>query len=226
MSETKPIVVITGANRGIGRAIAEGLLARGCFVVATIRSDKNEPPASLTINGFDLDKPESIRKGVTAIEKVCGKVDVLINNAAILLDWTGNVTKTDDSIFLKTFQTNVLGTNRVTNAMVPLLRKSGAGRIINMSSRAGQLASMRHWAPAYSISKTALNALTRQQAGAFAEDNIAVNCMSPGWVRTDMGGAEAERSPEEGADTAIWLALEADQSLTGKFFADRAEIAW
>lgn len=226
MNNSQRIALVTGSNRGIGQAIVDGLRAKGCFVIGTVRADKECPSASFTLSGFDLDEPESLQKAARAVAQNFGHIDILINNAAILLDWNSDVERLDESILLKTFQTNVLGTMRVTNQFLPLLRKGRDPRIIHISSRAGQLKSMGHWAPAYSISKTALNALTCQQAAAFKADGIAVNCMSPGWVKTDMGGNDAERTPEEGADTAVWLALEAKQDLTGLFFADRSVIPW
>jgi NAD(P)-dependent dehydrogenase (short-subunit alcohol dehydrogenase family) len=109
---------------------------------------------------------------------------------------------------------------------LPLLRKSASPRIINVSSGAGQLTDMGTWAPAYSISKTALNGVTGQFAAALKKDHIAVNAVCPGWVRTAMGGDEAPRSVEEGADTIVWLATSAPQSLTGQFIKDRKPIPW
>lgn len=220
------VVLVTGANRGIGKAIVEGLAERNCFVIATVRKEQDVPGADLVLSGFDLEDPVSIQKGLEECAKICDRIDVLINNAAILLEWNESVLDIKNAHMEKIFSTNVVGTHLVTMAALPLLRKSKNARIIHLSSRAGQLSSMGHWSPSYSISKAALNALTLQHAGALANDEIVVNCMSPGWVKTDMGGENAERTPEEGADTAIWLALEADQNLTGKFFADRKIIDW
>jgi NAD(P)-dependent dehydrogenase (short-subunit alcohol dehydrogenase family) len=114
----------------------------------------------------------------------------------------------------------------VTQTFLPLLRKSESGRIINVSSGAGQLSDMGTWAPAYSISKTALNGVTGQFAAALRDSNIAVNSVCPGWVKTDMGGDEAPLSVEQGADTIVWLATEAPQSMTGLFVRDRKPIPW
>ncbi|MDP9291401.1 MAG: SDR family NAD(P)-dependent oxidoreductase, partial [Verrucomicrobiota bacterium] len=122
--------------------------------------------------------------------------------------------------------TNTVGPLLVTQAFLPLLKKSKSSRVINVSSGAGQLNDMEAWAPAYSISKTALNAVTRQFAWLWKDDGIAVNCICPGWVRTDMGGSDATRSVEQGADTVTWLATDAPQKLTGRFLRDRKEIDW
>jgi NAD(P)-dependent dehydrogenase (short-subunit alcohol dehydrogenase family) len=124
------------------------------------------------------------------------------------------------------FETNTIGALLMTQTFLPLLRKSPSARIINVSSGAGQLSDMDTWAPAYSISKTALNGVTGQFAAALKDSNIVVNAVCPGWVRTDMGGNEAPRSVEEGADTIVWLATEAPVSLTGQFIKDRKAISW
>src|SRR5262249_33974950 len=125
---------------------------------------------------------------------------------------------------LREFTTNALGPLRVVQAFHPLLSKSTGARVINVSSGIGQLSSTGTWAPAYGISKTALNAVTAQLAAAMS--GIPVNSVCPGWVRTDMGGPNAERSVEQGADTIVWLATDAPHALTGQFFRDRKVIPW
>jgi NAD(P)-dependent dehydrogenase (short-subunit alcohol dehydrogenase family) len=126
----------------------------------------------------------------------------------------------------RTFQTNTFGPLEVTQAFLPYLRRAGTSRVVNVSSGFGQLKGMSADAPGYSLSKLALNGLTIMFAASLRIDGIAVNSMCPGWVRTDMGGAGAPRSVEEGADTAVWLADEAPGELTGKIFRDRREITW
>src|SRR5205085_9407590 len=125
-----------------------------------------------------------------------------------------------------TFQTNTWGPVGVTQEFLPLLRKSKSARVINMSSGYGQLDGLSPNVPAYCLSKLTLNGVTIMLAEALKADGIAVNSMCPGWVKTDMGGSAAPRSVAEGADTAVWLAAEADQNLTGKFFRDRQEVPW
>jgi NAD(P)-dependent dehydrogenase (short-subunit alcohol dehydrogenase family) len=127
---------------------------------------------------------------------------------------------------VSTIQTNTLGSLEMTQAFLPYLKKSSAARIINVSSGYGQLDGLSTNVPSYCLSKLALNGVTIMLAAALKEHQIAVNSMCPGWVRTDMGGSGAPRSVQEGADTAVWLATEADQNLTGKFFRDRKEIGW
>src|SRR5213078_2288923 len=145
--------------------------------------------------------------------------------AGIIVDGDDAILETGDDLVRKTLETNTLGPLRVTQAFVLLLRKSKAPRVINVSSAAGQLTGGADgWAPAYCISKTALNGVTVNLAFAFPK--IAINSMCPGWVRTEMGGSAAPRSVEQGADTIVWLATEAPHSLTGKFMKERKEIPW
>jgi len=152
-------------------------------------------------------------------------LDVLINNAGIMMDGDDAILKVRDDLLRETLETNTLGALRVTRAFVPLLAKSKAPRVINVSSGGGQLTGGADgWSPAYCISKTALNGVTSQLATALPK--FAVNSVCPGWVRTDMGGGNATRSVEEGADTIVWLATDAPQKLTGKFLRDRKEIPW
>jgi NAD(P)-dependent dehydrogenase (short-subunit alcohol dehydrogenase family) len=122
--------------------------------------------------------------------------------------------------------TNVFGVIEICRAFVPDMARDGYGRVVNVSSGAGQLSSMTTYAPAYSMSKAALNAFTRLLAHTYRVDGVLVNAVDPGWVRTDMGGPSAPRSPEEGADTIVWLATHRDGGPTGGFFRDRRQIAW
>lgn len=150
---------------------------------------------------------------------------MLINNAAILLDRDVPLLELTPELVLDTMRTNTVGPLLVAQKLRPLLARSAAPRIINVSSGGGQLSKgMDGWAPAYCISKTALNAVTCQLANALPK--FAVNSVTPGWVRTDMGGAGATRSVEEGAAGIVWLAADAPQELTGKFFRDRKEMPW
>jgi len=149
---------------------------------------------------------------------------VLVNNAAILLDEGGSILTLDAETFETTLRTNVLGALLMTQAAAPLLRRAPAPRVVNVSSGAGQISSMSTYAPGYSISKAALNAVTVLLAAALPE--ARVNCVDPGWVRTDMGGASATRPVEKGAETIVWLATLPDGGPTGGFFHDRKRIAW
>ena len=169
---------------------------------------------------LDVTDPASIRA-------LAGEhVDVLVNNAGILLDEDEGVLDLTAEDLRATFETNVFAPIAVSQAFAPGMINRGYGRIVNVSSQAGQLASMSTYAPAYSMSKAALNAFTRQLAGATKGTGVLVNSACPGWVRTDMGGRNAPRSVEQGADTIVWLATLDARGATGGFFSDRKPIAW
>lgn len=169
-------------------------------------------------------------EAVRQIDGRFGRLDVLINNAAILIDGPGGFAASGfdltDETLRRTFAANVEGPIRLMQAVLPGMRARAYGRVVNISSTAGQLAGMGAGYPAYRMSKAALNAATRIFADEVREADVKINAMCPGWVRTDMGGEEAERSVEEGADTAVWLAQLNKSGPTGGFFKDRRAIAW
>lgn len=231
MSQSPAIALVTGAYRGIGLEIVRQLAARGVRVYLTARRREAGESALAEVKGdvhflpLDVADASSIENAARILAKQTDRLDILVNNAAILLDDGGSVLELDGETVLKTMATNTVGPMLVTQAFQPLLGRSKAPRVINVSSGAGQLAEgLQDWAPAYSMSKTALNALTQHFAVALPA--FAVNTVSPGWVRTAMGGDAAPLSVEQGADTIVWLALDAPQSLTGKFLRERREIAW
>jgi NAD(P)-dependent dehydrogenase (short-subunit alcohol dehydrogenase family) len=153
-------------------------------------------------------------------------VDVLVNNAAILVAESRAILATSIRDLRATFETNLFGAIAVAKAFVPAMVERRYGRVVNVSSQAGQLASMGTYAPAYSMSKTALNAFTRQLAAATRGTGVLVNSACPGWVRTDMGGPSAPKSVEEGADTIVWLATLPAKGPSGRFFSERRGIDW
>ena len=229
------IVLITGANRGIGREVARQLAERGVRVVLGVRRPEagKKTAAELGALGkvevleIDIADTAGIQRAAQQLAARVDHLDVLVNNAGMLEDGTSTALNVGADVVRRTFETNALGPLQVAQAMVPLLLKAPDGaRIINVSSGAGALGEMTNWAPAYSISKTALNAVTRQLAAALRTRDVAVNAVCPGWVRTDMGGAGASRTVDQGADTIVWLATEAPRSLTGKFLRDRKVIGW
>lgn len=225
-------VLITGANKGIGFEIARQLGNLGFRVFLTARNENLGLQAAdilksqnLNVEFIQLDVTDidSISSAFRKIKKVCSHLDILINNAGIQLD-KSNILDMPISMLQKTIETNVFGVIEVIKKFFLLMSKNG--RIINISSQLGSLNNMGSYAPAYSISKTMLNAVTRQFSSALKNFGISVNSMHPGWVRTDMGGKQAPLSVEKGAETAVWLASEAPHSLTGKFFYKKKVMEW
>jgi NAD(P)-dependent dehydrogenase (short-subunit alcohol dehydrogenase family) len=228
------IALVTGANKGIGYEIGRQLGEKGYHVLVGARKADagKQAAASLQKGGvsaefveIDVSDPASIQKAAKGVAAQFDHLDVLVNNAGIMQD-EKNVTEVTEDVFLRTLTTNTLGPLRVTQAFLPLLAKSSLASVINLSSGLGQLNDMGDTYPAYSISKTALNAVTRQFAAALHDKGISVNSVCPGWVKTDMGGANAPRTVQQGADTVTWLATEAPRDLTGQFLRDRKLIPW
>jgi NAD(P)-dependent dehydrogenase (short-subunit alcohol dehydrogenase family) len=224
------VALVTGSSRGIGFEVGKQLAARGYRVIVTSRDEKAAAAAATKIgrdavaHALDTSDESSIRELAAWITRDVGQVDVVINNAAILLDEGGSILDTSAETFETTMRTNALGPLLVTQSLAPLLGRSKSARVVNVSSGAGQISSMSGYAPAYSISKAALNAITVMLAHALP--HARVNCVDPGWVRTDMGGPHATRSVEEGAETIVWLATLPDDGPTGGFFHDRRRVAW
>jgi NAD(P)-dependent dehydrogenase (short-subunit alcohol dehydrogenase family) len=226
-------VLISGANRGIGFETARQLAGCGFHVFVAARSEQQGQKAARELERagrvsplvLDVSDPNSIANAASKFAPI-GRLDVLINNAGIFPDEGVSILMASREQMTATFQTNTFGPLQITQAFLPYLKKSPAGRVINVSSGYGQIDGLSANAPTYCLSKLALNGVTIMLAEALKQHRIAVNSMCPGWVRTDMGGPSASRSVEEGADTAIWLSTEADANLTGKFFRDRKEIPW
>jgi NAD(P)-dependent dehydrogenase (short-subunit alcohol dehydrogenase family) len=230
------VAVVTGASRGIGREVAHELAQKGLRVILTARDPANGEAALSTLAAeglpvafhvLDVRRVDEASKLAKWLEREFGRVDVLVNNAGVMLDPRGaRLATLDLNVVRDTFETNVFGAIIVSQALLPLMRKGGYGRIVNVSSGLGQLESMGAGTPAYRLSKAALNALTRTLAAELEGTGIKVNAMCPGWVRTDMGGRSAPRSAAQGADTAVWLATLPDNGPTGGFFRDRKQVAW
>lgn len=231
------IAIVTGGNRGIGHEIARQLMKAELFVVIGARDEAKAGQAVEALKGngggnvagftLDVNDTHSVRRFVEHVEKQHGAPGVLVNNAGVYPETTeAKVVDTPTSIWRETLETNLFGAVRMCREVVPLMKKLRYGRIVNISSGLGQLHQMGEGSPAYRVSKAALNALTRTLAAEVAGSGILVNSMSPGWVRTDMGGEEAPRSVEEGADTAVWLSLLPSNGPTGQFFRDRKPIPW
>jgi NAD(P)-dependent dehydrogenase (short-subunit alcohol dehydrogenase family) len=233
------IALVTGANRGIGLEIVRqlsraGLMAvlgsrdldKGKAAAAALASDGPAPP----VVALDVTEPDSIRAAVAEVLNRYGRIDVLVNNAAILkegfLPEETSVFEVPIDLVMLTYLTNTVGPLRLIQAAVPAMKRLGYGRIVNLSSGAGQLAEMGSGFPAYRMSKAALNALTRLTAAELGPGDIKINAMCPGWVKTAMGGPGATRPVEKGAETAVWLATLPADGPTGGFFRDKKPIPW
>ena len=238
MAETR-IALVTGANRGIGLEIVKQLsraglmsvlgsrdVAKGREAAAKLASEGLEPPAV----ELDVTNEESIRAAVDEVLRLFGRIDVLVNNAGILREgFTAeetSVLEVSADLAMETYLTNTVGPLRLIQAVVPIMQKGEYGRVVNISSGAGQLSDMGAGFPAYRMSKAALNALTRVTAAELGPAPIKVNAMCPGWVRTDMGGPNATRGVDKAAETAVWLATLPETGPTGGFFRDKASIPW
>lgn len=237
MAETtaRRVALVTGANRGIGREIARQLAHRDIHVFTAAR-DKDQAlatAADLAVHGhaatgihLDVADPDSITAAVGGILSVHGRIDILINNAGIG-DGDQTPSTIDPELTTRVWHVNVLGAWQCANAVIPAMRERRYGRIVNLSSGLGSLHRMRHpTKPAYRVSKAALNAVTRVLAAELAGTDILVNSVSPGWVRTDLGGPNAPRTVEQGADTPVWLATLPEDGPTGGFFSDREPLEW
>ncbi len=229
------VAVVSGANRGIGLEIARQLATTGLRVVMGARDGAKGSEAAERLSGQGLDVTAraldvadqgSVDAFAGAVEADLGGVDVLVNNAGVIGDTGASGLEADLDEVKRTLETNLFGAWRLAEAVVPLMRGRGGGRIVNLSSGTGQLSDMNGGAPAYRVSKTSLNALTRIFASELDDEGIKVNSACPGWVRTDMGGSGARSSVEEGADTPVWLATLPDDGPTGGFFRGRESIPW
>ncbi|HVS28845.1 MAG TPA: SDR family oxidoreductase [Solirubrobacteraceae bacterium] len=227
------IALVSGANRGIGLEIARQLAAAGGHaVVLGARDEAAAQAAAGKIGGdsvarqLDVTDEQSVARLAASLEQDFGRLDVLVNNAGVMLHAGAPGLGTDLDEVRQTLETNLLGAWRLANAIVPLMQRGGWGRIVNISSGMGQLSDMNGGTAAYRVSKTALNALTRILAAELADSGILVNSACPGWVRTDMGSEYARLSVEEGADTPVWLATLPDDGPTGGFFRAREPIPW
>ncbi len=238
MSEVKKIAVVTGGNRGIGFEACRQLATKGIKVILTSRDEAKGKAAAEKLQAEGLDaiahpldvtSAESCDRLAQFLGDRFGQLDILVNNAGVLLDYSesdGSVFSLKISTLQKTLETNTFGPLLLCQALVPLMKEHNYGRVVNVSSGAGQLHDMGTGYPSYRISKTALNAVTRIVANELKGTNILVNAVCPGWVKTDMGGANATRTPEQGADTIVWLATLPDDGPTGGFFRDRQPIDW
>ncbi|HEX6650903.1 MAG TPA: SDR family oxidoreductase [Pyrinomonadaceae bacterium] len=228
------IALVTGGNRGIGLEVCRQLAGAGFIVLLTARDATKAKAAADGLRSagrveplvMDVGDANSIASAATEVANEYERLDVLINNAGINYDTWETVENADiDGTVMETITTNLLGPWRICQAFLPLLRKSRAGRIVNVSSESGSLADMGAGPPAYQVTKAALNALTRTLAGELRGSRILVNSVCPGWVATDMGGSGG-RPVEEGAAGIVWAATLPNGGPTGGFFRDGKPLPW
>ncbi len=234
MPAERPVSVVTGANRGIGLEVARRLAALGHRVVLGSRDPERGRRAARGLDPsgrdvvpcrLDVTDPADVAALVDLVTSAFGRVDALVNNAAIDYDTDARAVTADLDRVHAAFETNLFGAWRTTQALLPLLRAAPHPRVVNVSSEGGSLASMGGGTPAYSTSKAALNALTRVLAGELRHDRVLVNAVCPGWVATDMGGPGG-RPVGEGAASVVWAVTLPDGGPTGGFFRDGRPVPW
>ncbi len=225
------VALVTGANRGLGLEVSRQLAACGYHVLMGCRDLEKGAAAADALHGpsvelFELDVSDAASIDAAAERLVSSghNLDVLVNNAAVHYDTWQTPSSSDFAIVDEAWRTNALGPWRLSAALAPLLRRSAHGRIVNVSSGAGSLGSMGAGTPAYSVTKAALNAVTRLFADELARDGVLVNAVCPGWVATDMGGGG--RPIPEGAAGIVWAATLPDDGPTGGFFRDSRPVEW
>lgn len=232
MADERRVAVVTGANRGIGQEISRQLAVAGHLVAMGARS-LTDAESAAAANGhgafgvqLDVTDPASVFAAIETITARAGRLDIVVNNAGGHYDDAVQMEAVSDDDLRDAFEINTIGPLRVIRTALPWLRASGSGRIVNVSSRSGTFAATWGTAPAYGVSKAALNMLTLQLAKDLEDSGVLVNACCPGWVRTRMGGAAAELTVEQGADTPVWLATLPDGGPTGGLFADRRPLDW
>lgn len=226
--------LVTGANRGLGKETARQLARKGFKVILTSRSEAGRTVAAelraagheVDFHQLDVANGQSIAELTDYLTEHYDHLDVLINNAGIHYDTFQNTLNADFSIVEEALRVNTLGPWRVSKALMPLLKKSSGGRIVNVSSSSGSFADSWPGTPAYSVSKGALNMLTLKMAADLEGSKVKVNSVCPGWVRTAMGGEDAPRDVSEGAASIVWAALIPEDGPSGGFFRDGEEVSW
>ena len=232
----KLVILVTGSNRGIGRELVAQLADSGHTVLLAARRrdaaaeaaeelTAHRPTRTVVPVELDVNNPESVTRAADTVRSRFGSLDILVNNAAIHFDAFQNATDADLGIVAEALQTNLVGTWRVIQAFLPLLRSSDTPRIVNVSSEQASLERMGTGAPAYRTSKTAVNALTRVLAAELVDDGFVVHAASPGWTATDMGGEGGRPIADGAASIRQVIELAADAG-TGRFFQDGIELPW
>ena len=229
------IALVTGGNRGLGLETAKQLSQKGFTVFLGARNLAAAEKAAQSIVGsnkiipikLDVSLDIDIQNALKKIAEDFGYLDSLVNNAGVFIDGSNSsILKPNLDIIKQTFEVNTLGALKLTAAMVPLLKKSTNACVVNVSSGMGQLSDMNGGYTGYRLSKTALNAVTKIFADELSETSIKVNSVCPGWVKTDMGGASAERDIPTGAKGIVWAATLDKNGPTGGLFRDGEKLEW
>ncbi|MFD1686692.1 SDR family NAD(P)-dependent oxidoreductase [Halobellus litoreus] len=220
------VALVTGANRGLGRQIAENLSDLGATVFAATRSITHDVPDEWEHLLVDVTQEGEISDAADEIFQAAGRLDIVVNNAGIA-EFDSDIVSESVETIDRTLSTNLRGPMLVCKHTVPLLLQTEGGRIVNVSSGMGALAEGQSGgSPAYRVSKTGLNGLTAYLHGEYGEEGLLANSVSPGWVRTEMGGENADRPVEEGAETPTWLCRFRPDSPAGRFWRDHEPIEW
>jgi NAD(P)-dependent dehydrogenase (short-subunit alcohol dehydrogenase family) len=224
------IAVVTGANRGIGKEICRQLKAKGCHVILTARNrvagEEAATELGVEFRQLDVLSNQSVEQFESWLRQTHRRLDILVNNAAILADQDDRLAITRPGLLEEVLATNTFAPIRLIRCLLPLLKCSAHPRIVNMSSRLAQMSALGPGTPIYRISKVSLNAATAILAAELADTPIKINAASPGWVATDMGGPNAPQTIAEGADTPMWLAMLPDDGPTGGYFENRKRLDW
>jgi NAD(P)-dependent dehydrogenase (short-subunit alcohol dehydrogenase family) len=230
--ENGRVALVSGGNRGIGLEVCRQLSGRGITVVMGSRDAEQgraaaaELPEGVVVHQLDVAAPESVERLARSVEEEFGRLDILVNNAAISNDEGQSGADADLDRVKEALEANLFGAWRLCEVAIPMMQRNGYGRIVNVSTGLASLEDMGGGSPGYRVSKTALNVLTRILASELRGSGILVNAVNPGWVQTDMGGSSATRTVEEGAEALVWAATLPNNGPNGGFFRDREPVAW
>jgi NAD(P)-dependent dehydrogenase (short-subunit alcohol dehydrogenase family) len=230
--ENGRVALVSGGNRGIGLEVCRQLAGRGITVVMGSRDAEQGReaaaglPDGVVVHQLDVADPESVERLAGSVEEEFGRLDILVNNAAISNDEGQRGVDADLDRVKEALEANLFGAWRLCEVAIPMMRRNGYGRIVNVSTGLASLEDMGGGSPGYRVSKTALNVLTRILASELRGSGILVNAVNPGWVQTDMGGSGATRTVEEGAEALVWAATLPNNGPNGGFFRGREPVAW
>lgn len=230
--EPARVALVTGANRGIGLEVARRLASEGLHVLLGSRDQAAGEKAARELGGdvravrLDVGRDEECQAAIVTAIAEFGRLDILVNNAAIYADGDATILNVPLTLAAETFDVNAIGALRLAQMAIPLMLRREWGRVVNVSSGSGQIGSLEASDPSYRLSKIAMNAITIMLADACRGSNVLVNAVCPGWVRTRMGGASAPRTPQEAAQSIAEIAMLPDGGPSGKFFRDGREIPW